>query len=186
LKIGVKILCPPLTDSQVENLRAGDEVRINGVIYTARDAAHKKLAELIEKGGRLPFDPKGQIIYYMGPTPARPGRVIGAAGPTTSYRMDKYTSLMLKQGIKAVIGKGKRSAEVKKSLQQFKAIYLVTVGGVGALLSRHIVTSESIAYKELGPEAIYKLEVTDFPAFVCYDAWGNDLYEEGQKKYRKD
>ncbi|HBT19988.1 MAG TPA: Fe-S-containing hydro-lyase [Peptococcaceae bacterium] len=183
---GVKRLSAPLNEKQLLNLRAGDEVSIYGVIYTARDAAHKRIYEIIKNGDKMPFDPEGQIIYYVGPTPPRPGRVIGSAGPTTSCRMDKYTPLLLEKGIKAVIGKGKRSEEIKKSFIENGAVYLVALGGAGALLSRHIVRAEVIAFEDLGPEAIYKMEVEGFPAFVCYDLYGRDLFEEGIKKYRKE
>ncbi|NLO89617.1 MAG: Fe-S-containing hydro-lyase [Clostridia bacterium] len=182
----MKILAAPVDEKQLLDLKAGDEVIINGTIYTARDAAHKRICEVINKGEKMPFDPEGQIIYYVGPTPPPPGRVIGSAGPTTSYRMDKHTPFLLAKGIKAVVGKGKRSEEVKKSFMEHRAVYLVTVGGAGALISKYIRKAEIVAFEDLGPEAVYRLEVEGFPAFVCYDLHGNDLYEEGQKKYRKD
>lgn len=181
----VKHLQTPLSDEDVLGLKAGDSVLISGVIYTARDAAHKKLAELIERDEPLPIDLKGQVIYYVGPTPAKPGQVIGSAGPTTSGRMDKYTPLLLKEGMKACIGKGLRNAAVKEALQKYKGVYLAAVGGAGALLSKRIISSEVVAYPELGAEAIYRLEVKDFPATVINDAYGNDLYEEGIKAYAR-
>ena len=179
----IKHLTTPLNDEDVRGLKAGDSVLLSGVIYTARDAAHKKMAELLEQGEALPLDLKGQVIYYVGPTPASPGRVIGSAGPTTSGRMDLYTPLMLEQGMKACIGKGMRSAAVKAALKKYQALYLAAVGGAGALLSRRVVKSEVVAYPELGAEAIHRLEVKDFPATVINDIYGNDLYEEGIKAY---
>ncbi len=180
----IKKLTPPLTDDDVMNLKSGDNVLLTGVIYCARDAAHKKLVELMEKGEELPLDLQGQVIYYVGPTPAKPGQAIGSAGPTTSGRMDAYTPQMLEHGMKACIGKGSRSQAVKDALQKHKGVYLASVGGAGALLSKAIKKVEIVAYPELGPEAIQKLEVEDFPATVINDAYGNDLYEEGVKNYR--
>ena len=181
--MGTKYLQTPLSDADLAELKAGDSVRISGVIYTARDAAHKNLVELIEKGKPLPLELKGQVIYYVGPTPAKPGGVIGSAGPTTSGRMDRYTPLMLEQGMKACIGKGLRSAEVKAALKKHKAVYLAAVGGAGALLSKRVLKSEVVAYPELGAEAIRRLEVADFPATVINDIYGNDLYEKGVRAY---
>jgi len=181
----VKHLHTPLSDEDVLGLKAGDNVLISGVIYTARDAAHKKMVELIERGEPLPIDLKGQVIYYVGPAPAKPGQAIGSAGPTTSGRMDAYTPLMLEQGMKACIGKGLRSAAVKEALEKNKGVYLAAVGGAGALLSKRIISSEVVAYPELGAEAIHRLEVKDFPATVINDAYGNDLYEEGIKAYTR-
>ncbi|HOA36294.1 MAG TPA: Fe-S-containing hydro-lyase [Bacillota bacterium] len=181
----VKHLHTPLSDEDVLGLKAGDNVLISGVIYTARDAAHKKMVELIERGEPLPIDLKGQVIYYVGPAPAKPGQAIGSAGPTTSGRMDAYTPLMLEQGMKACIGKGLRSAAVKEALEKNKGVYLAAVGGAGALLSKRIISSEVVAYPELGAEAIHRLEVKDFPATVINDAYGNDLYEEGIKAYAR-
>ena len=175
----------PLTDEVVLSLKSGDNVLISGVIFTARDAAHKKLVELMDKGESLPIDLNGQIIYYVGPTPAKPGQAIGSAGPTTSGRMDAYTLRMLEKGMKACIGKGLRSQAVKDALQKHKGVYLAAVGGAGALLSKKIKKSEVVAYPELGPEAIRRLEVEDFPATVINDTCGNDLYEEGAKKYAR-
>ncbi|MDO9533854.1 MAG: Fe-S-containing hydro-lyase [Bacillota bacterium] len=173
----------PLTDADVMGLKAGDNVLISGVIYAARDAAHKKLVELLEKKEALPFDLKGQFIYYVGPTPAKPGQVIGSAGPTTSGRMDSYTPKILENGIKAVIGKGSRSAATVQAFQDYKGIYLAATGGAGALLAKTIKEAEIVAYPELGPEAIRCLVVEDFPATVINDAYGNDLYEEGRRQY---
>lgn len=178
-------LTPPLTDKDVEGLEIGDRVLVSGVIYTARDAAHKRLVDLLAAGRDLPVDFKGQILYYVGPSPARPGRVIGAAGPTTSYRMDSYTPAMLQLGLKAMIGKGKRSPEVIAALQQYKAVYLGATGGAGALISQCIKKAEVVAFPELGPEAVHRLEVEDLPAIVINDCRGRDLYEVGIKQYRR-
>ena len=178
-------LTPPLNAEIVKNLHIGNEILISGVIFTARDAAHKKLVELLEQGEPLPFDLEGAIIYYCGPAPAKPGQVIGSAGPTTSSRMDSYTPLLLKHSLKAMIGKGSRSAEVRKAIAEHGAVYLVAVGGAGALLAQRIKKAEIIAYPELGPEAIYPLEVEDFPTIVANDASGRDLFEEGQRKYQR-
>lgn len=167
----------PLTDEVVKSLKAGDFVLINGYVYTARDAAHKKLVELIYNDAPLPFDLKGQIIYYVGPTPAPPGKVIGSAGPTTSSRMDSYTPLLLSLGLKGMIGKGERSQEVKKAIEQFKAVYFLATGGAGALLSRHIVSVEEIAFPELGPESVKKLLFKDFPVIVAIDCHGGDIFK---------
>jgi len=175
----------PLTDEVVMSLKAGDNVLISGVIYTARDAAHKKLVELMDKNEPLPIDLQGQFIYYVGPTPAKPGQAIGSAGPTTSGRMDVYTPRMLEKGMKACIGKGLRSQAVKDALQKYKGVYLAAVGGAGALLSKRIKKSEVVAYPELGAEAIHRLEVEDFPATVINDVYGNDLYAEGAKAYAR-
>jgi len=175
----------PLTDSDVEKMHAGDTVLISGVIYTARDAAHQRLVELLDKGHALPVDLKGQILYYVGPAPAKPGQAIGSAGPTTSGRMDPYTPALLQYGVKALIGKGSRSPEVRRALQNFKGIYLAATGGAGALLAKKILAAEIVAYPELGPEAIRRLVVKDFPATVINDIYGKDLYEEGRKSYAK-
>lgn len=175
----------PLTDSDVENMHAGDTVLISGIIYTARDAAHQRLVELLGKGHALPVDLKGQILYYVGPAPAKPGQAIGSAGPTTSGRMDPYTPALLKYGVKALVGKGSRSPEVRRALQDFKGIYLAATGGAGALLAKKILAAEIVAYPELGPEAIRRLVVKDFPATVINDIYGKDLYEEGRRSYAK-
>ena len=173
----------PLTDETIEDLKSGDQVLISGVIYTGRDAAHKRMIELIDKDEPLPFDTRGQIIYYVGPTPPKPGKVIGSAGPTTSGRMDAYAPKMMSKGLKGMIGKGYLSAEVKGAIRQNKCIYFGAIGGAGAYLARQIQSAEVVAYEELGPEAIRRLEVVDFPAVVIHDAFGGDLYAEGQKKY---
>jgi fumarate hydratase subunit beta len=181
----VKKITTPLTDEVVAQLKAGDNVLINGTIYTGRDAAHKKLAELIAGGGQLPFDLRGQIIFYVGPTPARPGNPIGSAGPTTSYRMDAFAPKLHELGLKASIGKGSRNAEVKESLKKYKAVYLAVTGGAAALVSKSILKAEIIAYPELGPEAIQRLEVKNFPAQVINDMYGGDIYEEGRRQYER-
>jgi fumarate hydratase subunit beta len=182
---GFKYITTPLSDADVESLRAGDRVRITGVLYTARDAAHGRLLPLIEKGEKLPIDVKGAIIYYTGPTPPQPGQVIGAIGPTTASRMDKFTPALLELGLKATIGKGYRGQAVKDALRRFKGIYFGTVGGAGALLSRHIKRAEMVAYEDLGTEGIRRLEVEEFPAIVLNDCHGGDLYEDGQKQYAR-
>ncbi len=174
----------PLTDELIETLKSGDRVLISGIIYSARDEAHKRLVELIEKGEKLPLDIKGQIIYYVGPTPARPGQVIGSAGPTTSYRMDPYTPALLEIGLKGMIGKGSRGVEVIEALKTHKAVYFAATGGAGALISGKIIKSEIVAYEDLGTEAIRKMEVKDFPAIVVNDIYGNDLYKQGIKTYQ--
>ncbi len=174
----------PVSDEIIEKLRAGDRVFITGSLYTGRDSAHKKLIELVNEGKELPIDVKGQFIYYVGPTPARPGNPIGSAGPTTSYRMDSYAPTLHKLGLKGTIGKGARNEEVKESLKKYKAVYLAAVGGAGALISKSIVHAEVIAYPELGPEAIRKVEVKDFPCIVINDMYGGDLYQEGKEQYQ--
>ncbi|MCU0579246.1 MAG: Fe-S-containing hydro-lyase [Desulfobacterota bacterium] len=177
-------LTTPLTDEAVSALEVGDKVFLSGIIYTARDAAHKRLIDLLDAGRPLPFDVRGQVIYYVGPSPARPGRIIGAAGPTTSYRMDPYAPRLLEIGLKAMIGKGKRAPAVKEALVRHRAVYLGATGGAGALIAQSIKSAEVIAYEELGPEAIRRMMVENFPAVVINDARGNDLYEEGVKTYR--
>lgn len=179
----VKRITAPLTDDDIMQLKAGDNVLITGVILTGRDSAHKKLYDLVQAGQPLPVDLTGQMIYYVGPSPAKPGKVIGSAGPTTSGRMDAYTPTMLEQGLKAAIGKGSRSQAVKDALVQHKGVYMASTGGAAALLARTIKKADVVAYPELGPEAIYRLEVEDFPATVVNDAYGNDIYEEGRKEY---
>lgn len=173
----------PLTAADVQPLRAGDRVLISGVIYTARDTAHKRMAELLRRGEKLPFDPAGKVIYYAGPSPTRPSRVIGSCGPTTSGRMDAYTPAMLAAGIRATIGKGRRSSEVVAAMKKHGAVYLGVVGGVAALLAKCITKAEVVAFEDLGPEAIRRLEVIDFPAFVVNDTTGGDLYakREGER-----
>ena len=175
----------PLTDEDVEKLRIGDIVYLNGIIYTARDAAHKRLVDLLEDGKELPFDLKGSVIYFVGPTPPKPGEPIGSAGPTTSYRMDSYSPILINKGQKGMIGKGKRSQEVKDACIRHKAVYFGATGGAGALIAKRIKKAEVIAYPELGPEAIRRLEVEDFPVTVVNDCYGGDLYEEGRKKWAK-
>ncbi|MCL0052434.1 Fe-S-containing hydro-lyase [Peptococcaceae bacterium] len=175
----------PLTDDILSELRIGQQVLINGKIYTGRDAAHKKMIELLQSNKTLPVDLTGQIIYYVGPSPAKPGQVIGAAGPTTSGRMDIYAPKLLEHGLKGMIGKGKRSKEVIEAIKKYKAVYFAAVGGAAALISKCIKSAKVIAYPELGPEAIYQFEVEDFPVVVVNDIFGGDLYEEGIKKYCK-
>ncbi len=173
----IKKLQPPLTDSAVRSLKAGNEVQITGVIYTARDMAHKRLCEALDAGEKLPFELEGAVIYFCGPTPARSGRVIGAAGPTTSSRMDAFSPKLIAAGLKAMLGKGHRNDAVRLALKKYGAIHLSAVGGAGALLSKYIIAAETIAYEDLGTEAIRKLEVVDFPAIVAYDAYGNTVYK---------
>lgn len=176
----------PLSEEAAVSLHAGDYVYLTGVIYTARDAAHKRMQEALDKGERLPLDMKNNVIYYMGPSPARGGRPIGSAGPTTASRMDKYAPALLELGLKGMIGKGKRSLEVKDAVIRNKAVYFAAVGGAGALLSRSIISSEVIAYDDLGTEAIRRLEVRDFPVIVVMDTEGNDLYETAVREYCKE
>jgi len=175
----------PLRDEDVERLRIGDRVLISGILYTGRDAAHRRLFDLIKEGKELPFDIRGQIIYYVGPTPAPPGKVFGSAGPTTSYRMDAYSPALIERGLKGMIGKGMRSDSVKEAMRKYKAVYFAATGGAGALLAKRIKRAEIVAYEDLGSEAIHRLEVEDFPVIVINDIEGNDLYIEGEKRYRK-
>ena len=183
---GIKEVMPPLSDGDVESLKAGDRVRITGVLYTARDAAHGRLSPLIDRGERLPIDIKGQIIYYTGPSPARPGDVVGSIGPTTASRMDTYTPALLRLGLKGTIGKGYRGQAVKDALRQYKGVYFGAIGGAGAVLSRHVKKLQVVAYEDLGTEAIRRLEVEGFPAIVINDCWGGDLYQDGQKAYARE
>lgn len=176
----------PLTDATIAELHAGDSVLISGTIYVARDAAHKRLVEALEAGKLLPFDVRGQIVYYMGPSPAKPGRPIGSAGPTTSYRMDAYTPALLEAGLKGMIGKGNRSQPVRDALRQYRAVYFASVGGAAALIAKSVRTAEVIAYPELGAEAVQRLEVVDFPAIVINDIYGGDAYEMGKAAYRRE
>jgi fumarate hydratase subunit beta len=176
----------PISAQVIEKLTAGTSVLISGVIYTARDAAHQRIIRALDKGEKPPFELEGQTIYYMGPSPAPPGKVIGAAGPTTSRRMDAYTPRLLAAGVKAMIGKGSRSAEVKEAIKKYKAVYLATVGGAGALLASAIKEAEVIAYEELGPEAVMRLTVENFPAIVANDIHGGDLYERGKAEYKRE
>jgi fumarate hydratase subunit beta len=173
----------PFEENTVKKLKTGDILAISGEIYSARDAAHKRLAASIEQGKPLPFGLAGQTIYYMGPSPAPPGRVIGSCGPTTSTRMDAYTPAMLEAGIRAFIGKGKRSEEIKEALRWYNAVYFVTYGGAGALLARSVLKAEVVAYPELGAEAVMRLEVRAFPAIVAYDIYGGDLFTSEIPKY---
>jgi len=176
-------LYTPLSDKTVESLKIGDRVLLSGNVYSARDAAHKRLVELLDRGEPLPFDIKGQVIYFVGPTPARPGRQIGSAGPTTSSRMDKYSPRLIEKGLKGMIGKGFRSQEVIEAMKRYKCVYFAATGGAGALLSQRIKEVEIVAYEDLGPEAIRRLKLDNFPVVVVNDTRGNDLYEEGRKKY---
>lgn len=174
----IKKLKTPLDQEQILGLKAGDEVLLTGKIYTARDAAHKCLLDLIDQGSELPFDVEGSIIYYVGPSPNKPGEVIGAAGPTTSYRMDEMTLPLLKLGLKGTIGKGKRSSDIVSYMKKFGAVYLIAIGGIGALMSHSIKESRIIAFEELGTEAIRELYVEDMPLYVGIDAYGNDIYSK--------
>lgn len=180
-----KYIKVPLSDDDARSLQSGDYVYLTGTIYTARDAAHKRMYEALSKGEKLPMDMKNNVIYYMGPSPAREGRAIGSAGPTTASRMDKYAPSLLDLGLKGMIGKGKRSQEVKDAIIRNGAVYFAAVGGAGALLSRSIVASEVIAYDDLGTEAIRRLEVKDFPVIVVIDTQGNNLYETAIAEYKK-
>jgi fumarate hydratase subunit beta len=173
----------PLTRQAARELRAGDSCLLSGVIYTARDAAHKRLCELLEKGGELPLDLQDSVIYFVGPTPAKPGQAIGSAGPTTSYRMDAYSPALIAQGLTGMIGKGKRGPEVVEAMKEHGAVYFAAIGGCGALLSQCIKKAEVIADEDLGAEAIRRLEVENFPAVVVIDSEGNNLYESGRAAY---
>jgi fumarate hydratase subunit beta len=179
-----KYIKAPISNEDARNLRAGDYVYITGKIYTARDAAHKRMYEILQQGRKLPIELENNIIYYMGPSPARKGRPIGSAGPTTSSRMDKYTPSLLDLGLKGMIGKGKRSEEVKEAIIRNKGVYFAAVGGAGALLSQRIESSKIIAYEDLGTEAIRELEVVDFPVIVVIDSEGNNLYDMAIEKYK--
>ena len=174
----------PLTDEILKDLKTGDSLSLTGVIYVARDAAHKRMVEALDQGEALPFDIKGATIYYMGPSPARPGRVIGSAGPTTSGRMDAYAPRLMAEGLKGMIGKGLRSKAVKDAMVKHKTVYLGAIGGAGAIISKSIKKAEVVAYEELGAEALRRLEVADFPVTVINDIYGGDLYEEGKAKYQ--
>ena len=176
-------LTTPLTLKDLDPLRIGDRVLLSGIVYTARDAAHHRLIELIKNDKPLPIELNGQVIYYVGPTPAKPGMVIGAAGPTSSYRMDDYTPALLKKGLKGMIGKGARNAAVKEAMQEHKAVYFAATGGAGALIAGSIRSAEIVAYPDLETEAIRKLEILDFPAIVAIDIYGGDLYETGQSRF---
>jgi fumarate hydratase subunit beta len=174
----------PLTDSILKDLRAGDNLLLTGVMYVGRDAAHKRMIEALDQGKPLPMDIKGQTIYFMGPSPARPGRPIGSAGPTTSGRMDAYSPRLIAEGLKGMIGKGLRSQAVKDAMVKHKAVYMGAIGGAGALISKSIKKAEVIAYEDLGAEAVLRLEVEDFPVTVINDIYGGDLYEQGRAKYQ--
>jgi len=180
-----KRIALPLTDETVAALKAGDDVLLSGIMYVGRDSAHKRIIEAMDQGNPLPFDIRGQTIYYMGPSPAKPGKVIGSAGPTTSGRMDSYSPRLMAEGLKGMVGKGMRTPAVKEAMKKYKAVYFAAIGGAGALISRAIKKSEVIAYGELGAEALLRIEVADFPVIVINDVYGGDLYEEGKAKYRK-
>jgi fumarate hydratase subunit beta len=177
-------LRPPLTDEDVRELKIGDHVLITGTIYTARDAAHGRMVTALDAGEALPIDVKGQLLYYVGPTPTRPGRISGAVGPTTSMRMDPFTPPLLKAGMKACMGKGNRGPEVQEALKKYTGVYLMAVGGAGAMLSKFVKSLEVVAYQDLGTESIKRLEVEDFPAVVMDDCDGRDLLMEGRKQFR--
>ena len=180
----IKKITLPLDEETIKDLRAGDILELTGVIYTGRDAAHKRLVELLDNNQELPIDVKGGAIYYVGPTPAKPGRAIGSAGPTSSYRMDAYSEPLLKEGLKLMIGKGPRSEEYKKQLVQYNAVYLSAIGGAAASISESIKKCDLVCYEDLGAEAIYRLEVVDFFNIVTYDTLGNDLFEQGINQYK--
>ena len=179
-----KIINTPLTKDKLKELKAGDSVLISGTIYTARDAAHKRMIEVINKGENLPFDIKGQIIYYVGPCPEKPGQVIGSAGPTTSGRMDVYTPELIKLGLVGMIGKGNRNENVVKTMREHGAVYFAAIGGAGALIAKSIVKQQVIAYEDLGSEAVIRLEVKDFPVVVVIDSQGNNAYLEGIESFK--
>ena len=182
----IKEVTTPLSDADVESLKTGDRVRITGVVYTARDAAHGRLWPLIQDGQPLPIDVRGQIIYYTGPSPTRPGDVVGSIGPTTGSRMDKFTPALIKLGLKGTMGKGARSQPVKDAFKQYKGVYFGAIGGAGAVLSQLVKRVEIVAYEDLGTEAIRRLEVEGFPAIVVNDCHGGDLYQDGLKAYARE
>jgi len=182
----IKKVTLPLTDETLKDLKAGDNILLTGVMYVGRDAAHKRMVEALDQGKPLPFDIRGQTIYFMGPSPAKPGQPIGSAGPTTSGRMDAYSPRLIAEGLKGMIGKGMRSQAVKDAIKKYKAVYLAAIGGAGALISKSIKKAEVIAYEDLGAEAIRRLEVEDFPVTVVNDIYGGDLYQEGKTKYKID
>jgi fumarate hydratase subunit beta len=179
-------LTTPLTEAVIEQLHAGDKVRITGTIFVGRDAAHKRLVAALDSGGPLPFEPQGQIIYYMGPAPAKPGGPIGSAGPTTSGRMDPYAPRLMEVGLKGMIGKGNRTQPVREAMQKHKAIYMAAIGGAGALIAKSIKSAVVVAYEDLGAEALRRLEVDDFPAIVVNDIYGGDAYEDGIRQYSRE
>ncbi len=182
----VKKITLPLTEETLKQLKAGDTILLTGIMYVGRDAAHKRMVEALDQGKPLPFDIRGQTIYFMGPSPAKPGEPIGSAGPTTSGRMDAYSPRLMAEGLKGMIGKGMRSPAVKEAMKKYQAVYLAAIGGAGALIAKSIKKSEVIAYEELGAEAIRRIEVEDFPVTVVNDIYGGDLYQEGKAKYRID
>ena len=184
--MAVLSLTTPVTEEQMRSLRAGDRVLLSGTIYTGRDAAHKRMIALLQEGKPLPFDPRGQILYYVGPAPAKPGFAVGSAGPTTSYRMDSYTPPLLAQGLRGMIGKGRRSPQVVEAMKAYCAVYFGAVGGAAALISRRIVDAELVAWPDLGTEAVHRFTVKDFPVTVVIDSLGNSLYETEPPKYRRD
>jgi fumarate hydratase subunit beta len=183
-KVAKRVLLP-LSEELLRSLRAGDELLLSGVMYVGRDAAHKRLIEALDAGKPLPVDLSGQVIYFMGPTPARPGRAIGSAGPTSSYRMDAYSPKLIAHGLKGMIGKGMRSPEVKAAIKKYGAVYLGAIGGAGALISSRIAKAEVVAYEDLGAEALRRIEVEDLPVTVINDMYGGDLYEEGRAQFRR-
>ena len=178
-------LTTPLTDEVVEKLHAGDRIEITGTIYVARDAAHKRMVEALDRGEKLPLDIHGQVVYYMGPSPTKPGKVFGSAGPTTSGRMDRYAPRLMAEGLKGMIGKGLRLPPVKDAMKQYKAVYFAATGGAAALIAQRIKKAQVIAYEELGAEALQRLEVEDFPVIVVNDIYGGDAYEEGKKQWAR-
>lgn len=180
-----KQITTPLSDEIAATLHAGDMVLLSGIIYTARDVAHKRLCDLIAQNKPLPLEIKDQILYFVGPTPARPGNPVGSAGPTTSSRMDAFSPTLIAQGLKGMIGKGNRSPEVIAMMKKYHAIYFTTVGGAAALLAQRIKACEVVAFEDLGPEAIHKMTVVDFPLIVAIDSMGNNLYQTGPEKYKK-
>ena len=180
-----KRIALPLTDDTLQGLRAGDDVLLSGTMYVGRDSAHKRIVEALDQGKPLPFDIRGQTIYYMGPSPAKPGQAIGSAGPTTSGRMDSYSPRLMAEGLRGMVGKGMRTPTVKEAMKKYRAVYFAAIGGAGALISKAIKKSDVIAYEELGAEALLRIEVADFPAIVINDICGGDLYEEGKAKYKK-
>ena len=179
-----KIINLPLTEKDIAGLKAGDNVLLNGVLYVARDAAHKRIVDALGKKLKTPFEIEGQTIYYMGPAPTKPGHAVGAAGPTSSYRMDTYTIPLLEAGLKGMVGKGQRTQPIRDALKKHKAVYFATIGGAGALISKSIRKAEIIAYEDLGAEAVMKLEVENFPVTVINDIYGGDLYQQSKAKYR--
>jgi fumarate hydratase subunit beta len=182
--IEAKQIVTPLSEQSILDLKIGDSVLITGIIYTGRDSAHKRLIETLDQGDDLPIDIKGQIIYYAGPAPAKPGHPIGSIGPTTSYRMDPFAPRLIELGLKGMIGKGNRSEEVKRALVQYKAVYFGAIGGAAALMAKSVKKAEVVAYEDLGPEAIRRLQVENFPAVVVNDCHGGDLYQEGMATYQ--